>query len=267
MISGRRGAPGRLGALYRPVRGVPYGIGSYEPAVSGTPDAPGAAEQTLIGVVQVMAPAGPYTVWAEKAGSSDFAEQSPRNRLLYVLNEQQILASEKLIGEPPAYLAFLADRPGDSGTIAGMFADSRYKWSKTEAVYSQADPNRVPKISFLHWAELRPMSEWKGRSATERAVATRIGAVLVFPIAAASGPGDREPPQSTFVDAMKAQFPSGGAALPQVVDGPESSSNARLVSGRDAARSTLLLLGLFGAGAVALWAGYQVTRRMQRTAA
>ena len=266
MISGRSGAPGRLGALYRPVRGVPYGIGTYEAAVSGTPDAPGAAEQTLIGVVQVTAPAGPYTVWAEKSGSSDFAEQPARNRLLYVLNDQQILASEKLIGEPPAYLAVLAERPGDSAAIASMFADSRYQWSKTEAIYAQADPNRVPKISFLHWAELRPMSEWKGRTATERAVAARMGGILVFPIALAAGPGDREAPQSTFAAALKAQFPSGGV-LPQVVPGPERGAGVQLVSERDAARSTLLLLGLFGAGAVALWAGYQVTRRLQGAAA
>lgn len=262
MISGRRSAPGRLGALYPSLDLMPMGIGNYEP-VSGTPEDPGVAEQTLIGVVQVTAPAGPYTVWAERAGNAPFAEQSARNRLLYVLNDQQLVASEKMIGEPPAYLGVLTDRPGDSATINSSFADGRYKWAKTEALYSQGDPNRIPKISFLHWGELRPMSEWKGRSATERSVAQRLGGILVFPVAVPTSAGDREPPQATFAEAFKQQFPGGGAFLPQVVDGPEAASNVRLVAQQEAAKSALMVLGILGCGALAAWCGYRLTRSAQ----
>jgi hypothetical protein len=249
-----------LGAYFNNIPGVPIGIGSYE-SVSGTVDAPGPAEQTLLGVVQVIAPAGPYTVWAERVADT-FAEQPSRNRLLYVLNEQQLVASEKLIGEPPGYLAVLTDRPSDSGTIANAFADSRYVWKKTEAVYLQSDPNRVPRMVFLHWAELRPMTDWKGRSETERGVATRLGGTLVFPIAVPVGPSDRERPQVTFAEALEAQFPGGGSLSPRVVTGPESSSDVRAVDQR-AAQSALLTLAILGCGAVAAWAGYKATRSMR----
>ena len=262
MISGRRSAPGRLGAYFQSLDLVPIGVGSYEP-VSGTPDAPGAAEQTLLGVVQVVAPAGPYTVWAERSGNQPFVEQKARNRLLYVLNEQQLTASEKLIGEPPAYLAIVTDAPGDPNTVVGAFADSRYQWRKTEALYSQADPNRIPKMSFLHWAELRPMTDWKGRSASEHSVAVRLGGILVFPVSVPTSGGDREAPQSSFAAAFKGQFPNGGLTPPRVVAAPESSTGVQLVSQQDAMKSTLLLLGLFGAGAVAVWAGYKLTRSVQ----
>lgn len=262
MISGRRSAPGRLGAYFQSLRTTPIGVGNYEP-VSGTPDAPGAAEQTLLGVVQVTAPAGPYTVWGERSGNQPFVEQQARNRLLYVLNEQQITASEKLIGEPPAYLAVVAESPGDPNTVVNAFADSRYKWSKTEALYSQADPNRVPKMNFLHWAELRPMTDWKGRSASERSVAARLGGILVFPVAVPTSGADREAPQSSFAAAFKSQFPDGGIRPPRVVAAPESGAGVQLVSQQDAMKSTLLLLGLVGAGAVAIWAGYKITRTAQ----
>lgn len=262
MISGRTRAPGRLGALYPSLDLMPMGIGNYEP-FGGTPDAPGAPEQTLIGVVQVTAPAGPYTVWAERAGTAPFAEQSPRNRLLYVLNDQQLAASEKMIGEPPAYLAVLTDRPGDSATVNGAFADGRYEWSKTEALYSQADPNRVPKMSFLHWGQLRPMTEWKGRTATERNAAARLGGILVFPVAVPVSSGDREAPQATFAEAFKIQFPGGGAFLPKVVEGPEVASNVRLIAQQEAAKGALMVLGILAGGALAAWAGYRLTRRAQ----
>lgn len=263
MMSGRRSAPGRLAALHPRLSGMQIGIGNYESAVSGTPDAPGPAEQTLIGVVQVTAPAGPYTVWAERAGNAPFAEQSARNRLLYVLNDQQIAASEKMIGEPPAYLAVFTDRPGDSAAAVSAFADGRYSWKKTEAVYSQADPNRVPKMQFLHWAELRPTADWKGRTATERSAAARLGGILVFPIAVPVGAGDREAPQSTFDAAFKAQFPGGGAFLPQVVPGPEAGGDVRTVAQQEAAKSALLVLGILGCGTLAAWCGYRLMRTAQ----
>ncbi len=255
-------APGRLGALYPKLDLMPMGIGNYEP-ISGSPDAPGPAEQTLIGVVQVTAAAGPYTVWAERAGNAAFAEQSARNRLLYVLNDQQLAASEKMIGEPPAYLAVLTDRPGDSATISGAFADGRYQWAKTEAVYLQSDPNRIPKMTFLHWGELRPMSDWKGRTASERSVAQRLGGILVFPVAVPVSAGDREPPQVTFDEAFKIQFPGGGAFLPQVVDGPESATDVRMIARQEAAKGALFLIGILACGAVATWAGYRYMRSAQ----
>lgn len=262
MISGKRGAPGRLGSYFPSIQGAQVGIGSYE-AVSGTPEVPGAAEQTLLGVVQVTAPAGPYTVWADRSGNEAFVDQPSRDRLLYVLNDQQITASEKMIGEPPAYIAVLTDRPGDGGTVGAAFEDTRYKWTKTEAVYSQADQNRVPKMSFLHWGELRAMSDWKGRTETEQHAARRLGGTLVFPVAVPVSPGDRERPQGTFQEALTAQFPGGGQFLPQVVTGPEAGHEVTVVAQREAAKSALLVLGILGCGAVAAWAGYKATRSMR----
>ncbi len=235
------------------------GIGSYE-SVSGTPATPGPAEQTLIGVVQVAAPAGPYTVWAERVADV-FAEHPAADRLLYVLTDQQLSASEKLIGEPPAYLAVLTDRPGDSSTIAAAFSDGRYVWVKTEAVYSQGDPNRVPKMVFLHWAELRPTTDWKGRSVDAHDAAHRLGGTLVFPVVVPVSPADRERPQGSFADAFATQFPSGGTFLPQVVSSPESGGAS--VASQRAAAGALVVLGIFACGAVAVWAGNKFVKQMR----
>lgn len=259
MISGRSRAPGRLGSLYGKIPGVQLGIGNYEP-VSGTPAAPGAPEQTLIGVVQVAAPAGPYTVWAERVADV-FTEQPSRDRLLYVLTDQQLAASERMIGEPPGYIAVLTDLPGDSGRIAAAFADTRYVWVKTEAVYSQADPNRVPKMTFLHWAEVRPSNEWAGRSGEPHDAAHRLGGTLVFPVQVPVSGGDRERPQGSFADAFANQFPGGGAFRPQLVSAPESGG-ATLASQR-AAAGALAVLGIFACGAVAVWAGNKYVRQMK----
>jgi hypothetical protein len=231
VISGRRSAPGRLGSLYGKISGTQIGIGNYEP-VSGTPTAPGAPEQTLIGVVQVSAPAGPYTVWAERVAEV-FTDQPAADRLLYVLTDQQLAASERMIGEPPGYIAVLTDRPGDSSRIAAAFSDTRYVWVKTEAIYSQGDPNRVPKMTFLHWAELRPSSEWKGRSGEPHDAAHRLGGTLVFPVVVPVSANDRERPQGTFDDALASQFPNGG------------------------------VLGIFACGAVAFWAGNKYVKQMK----
>lgn len=262
MISGKRHAPRRLGSLFPKLQPVQIGIGTYE-AVSGTPAAPGAAEQTLIGVVQVTAPAGPYTVWGERIGSGDFTEAGPADRLLYVLNDQQITAAEKMIGEPPAYLAVLTDRPGTSSNIAAAFNDTRYAWVKTEAVYLQSDPNRVPKMTFLQWAELRPSADWKGRTTSEQRTATRVGGILVFPVVVPVSPGDRERPQGTFANALAAQFPNGGDFLPQVVTGPQGADATRVVAQREAAKSALMMLAVVGLFGVAGYAGYRATRQMQ----
>lgn len=262
MTSGR-GAPGRLGAYFNRLSPHQVGIGSYE-AVSGTPAAPGAAEQTLIGVVQVQAPAGPYTVWAERSGTGSFAEQPAADRLLYVLNDQQIAASERMIGEPPAYLAVLTDLPGDSGGVSAAFGDTRYVWVKTEAVYSQADQNRIPKMLFLHWAELRPVDQWKGRSETEQRAASRIGGTLVFPVVVPVSPSDRERPQGTFTDAFGAQFPNGGKFLPRVVSSPEQTGDdVRAIAQREAAKSALTVLAILGCLALAGVAGYRATQSMR----
>jgi len=261
MISGQRGAPGGLHRLYPRLRGIPVGIGSYE-AVSGTPDKLGPPEQTLLGAVQVLAPAGPYTVWAERSGTSAFAEESPKNRLLYPLNEQQLLAAEKMIGEPAGFLAVFADAPVNGDAAEQAFADTRYRWLKTEAVYAQADPNRVPKIQFIHWAELRPIEEWQGRSAGPRAAATRLGGVLVFPVPMLAGPGDREAPQSTFAAAFDGQF-SGGVVTPRVVSAPEGPGDVRQASAQQRATVSLLVMGIFGCGVLATWAGYRLMRSAQ----
>jgi hypothetical protein len=226
--------------------------------VSGTVDAPGPAEQTLVGVVQVTAPAGPYTVWAERSGGGGFEEQPSKDRLVYVLTDQQIAASEKMIGEPPAYIAVLTDVPGDSGTIATAFNNSRYKWAKTEAIYAQADQNRIPKMTFLNWAELRPVADWKGKSDSEQRAAARLGGTLVFPVAVPVSPADRERPQGTFSDALATQFPTGGQFLPQVVTAP--TSDAQAMAQRQGAKSALTMLAVLGVGAVAVWAGYKATR-------
>lgn len=234
--------------------------------MSGTPDAPGAAEQTLLSTVQVSAPAGPYTVWAERAGNSSFAEQSPRNRLLYVLNDQQLAAAERMIGEPSAYLAVVTNRPGTSADIAAAFADNRYEWTKTEALYSQADQNRVPTMQFLHWAVLRPIEQQKNRFSTEQDVASKLGGTLVFPVAVPRSPGDREAPQATFAEAFAQQFPTGGVT-PRVVDSPEQSSNVQIVSQQAAAKNALSVVAIFGLGALAAWGGYEATRSMRRRSA
>jgi len=235
------------------------GIGFYE-AVSGTPQAPGPAEQTLIGVVQVSAPAGPYTVWAERVANV-FAEQPSRDRLLYVLTDQQLSASERMIGQPPAYLAVLTDRPGDSNTIAAAFADTRYVWVKTEAIYSQGDQDRVPKMTFLHWSELRPIDEWKGRSGEPHDAAHRLGGTLVFPIEVPVSGGDRERPQGSFSDAFANQFPGSDALLPRVVAAPESGGAA--IANQRAAGGALVVLGIFACGAVAVWAGKRFVQQMR----
>jgi hypothetical protein len=261
VISGRRGAPGHLGAFFNKLPGAQVGIGSYE-AFSGTVDAPGPAEQTLLGVVQVMAAAGPYTVWAENSGSG-FVDQPSRNRLLYPLNAQQILASEKMIGEAPAYLAVFTDRPGDLGTVGSAFEDTRYQWSKTEAVYSQADQNRVPKMQFLHWAMLRPAEDQKGRTEEATFAAARLGGALVFPIQAPVTGGDRERPQATFRGAFEAQFPNGGGFLPQVVDGPAAAADVRVAAQQTAAKNALLVVAVFGGLALAGYAGYRATRSLR----
>ena len=65
--------------------------------------------------------------------------------------------------------------------------------------------------------------------------------------------GDRERPQGSFSDAYAAQFPSGGAFLPQVVSAPETGGAT--VASQRAAGGALLVLGIFGCGALAVWAG------------
>jgi hypothetical protein len=263
VISSRRRAPGKLGPLYnQKIDLVPMGIGSYE-AVSGSPTQPGPAEQALIGVVQVAAAAGPYCRWAERGDSGAFTDQPSSNRLLYVLNDQQILAAERMIGEPPAYLGVLTDRPGSAGAVSAAFADGRYRWVKTEALYRVADQGAVPAMVFLHWGELRPVEDWKSRTASAQLVATRLGGTLVFPVVVPVSPGDRERPLGTFDNAFKAQFPDGGA-LPQVVRAPESGT---AIIASESAKSGLLVLGIVGALAVATWAGYRMTREAQRSPA
>lgn len=262
MISGRRRAPGLLGTCFSQIPGAQVVIGSYE-AVSGTPDAPGAAEQTLLGTVQVSAPTGPYTVWAERSSGDSFTEQPARNRLLYVLNDNQLAAAESMIGEPASYIAVFTDRPGLSSAVAGAFDDNRYEWSKTEAVYSQADQNRVPKIQFVHWAMLRPLEEQKNLVSTEQDVARRLGGTLVFPVQVPRSGADREPPQSTFAQAFAQQFPTNGAT-PRVVDAPEAATNVQVVAQQNAAKSALGVVAVFGVGALAVWGGYELTRSMRR---
>ena len=265
MISGRRSAPGRLGALYdNRLPGAQVAIGSYE--LSGTVDAPGPAEQTVIGVVQVQAPAGPYTVWADRSGGAAFEEVPAKNRLLYVLNDLQIATAEKMVGEPPAYLAVLTDRPGNTDQITAAFNDTRYQWMKSEALYSQADQARVPTISFLHWAELRPTSDWKGRSETAQGAATRLGGTLVFPIDSPVSPSDRGAPQSTFDAAFDAQFPNGGQNLSQVVASPESGS-ASIAAQQQGAKNALMVLVVIALGAGAGYAGYKAMRGLRRQTA
>ncbi len=261
MISGRRGAPGQLGAYFNRLPGAQVGIGNYE-AFSGTADAPGPAEQTLLGVVQVMAAAGPYTVWAEDTGDG-FTEQSSRNRLLYPLNDQQIATSESMIGEPPAFVAVFADRPGDLNTVGSVFGETRYKWSKTEAVYSQADQSRVPKMSFLHWATLRSTEDQKGRAQGASFAAARLGGVLVFPIQTPVLGSDRERPQGSFPDAFMAQFPGGGGFLPQVVKGPQSASDVSVAAQRNGAKSALMMLAFLGCLGAAGYVGYRTTRGLR----
>ncbi len=261
MISGRRSAPGRLGALYNNrLPGAQVVIGSYE--LSGTADAPGPAEQTVIGIVQVQAPAGPYTVWADRSGSAAFEEVPAKNRLLYVLSDLQIAAAEKMIGEPPAYLAVLTDGPSNTGALTSSFNDTRYQWMKSEALYSQADQQRVPTITFLHWAELRPTSDWKSRSSTAQAAATRLGGTLVFPIEAPVSPSDRGAPQATFDNAFDAQFPNSGQAAPQVVPSPEAGS-ASIAAQQTAAKNALLVIAVMGLGSLAAYAGYKATRSLR----
>lgn len=264
MISGRRSAPGRLGALYNNrLPGAQVAIGSYE--LSGTVDAPGPAEQTVLGVVQVQAPAGPYTVWADRSGGAAFEEVPAKNRLLYVLNDLQIATAEKMVGEPPAYLAVITDNPSNTDALTSAFNDTRYQWMKSEAVYSQADQARVPVMSFLHWAELRPTSDWKGRSETAQGAATRLGGTLVFPIDVPVSASDRGAPQSTFEAAFDAQFPSGGQARPQVVAAPESGQAS--VAAEQGAKSALMMLAVLGLGAAAGYAGYKAMRSLRRQTA
>lgn len=239
-------------------------IGSYE-SVSGTPDAPGAAEQTLLSTVQVTAPAGPYTVWAERAGNAGFAEQTARNRLLYVLNDQQLAAAERLIGESASYLGILTDRPGSSAAIAAAFDDNRYEWTKTEALYSQADQNRVPRMQFLHWATLRPIEDQKNRVSTEHDVASKLGGTLVFPVAVPRSPSDREAPQATFAEAFAQQFPTGGVT-PQVVDAPEQASNVQIAS-QQAAKNSLSVVAVAGLVVLAAWGGMELAKSLRRRTA
>lgn len=262
MISGRR-APGRLGSYYPQLPAKQIAYGTYY-GVSGNPESPGAPEQALIGVVQSQAPAGPYTVWAERSGTGDFVEHAAADRLLYVLNDQQIAASERMIGEPPAYIAVLTDRPGDSGTVNAAFEDTRYRWVKTEGTYSQLDRSAIPKLLFLHWAELRAMTDWKGRSQTESRAAARLAGTLVFPVVVPVSPTDRPRPEVAFEVAFKQQFPNGGAFLPNVVSSPEQTGDdVRLVAQREAAKSALTMLAAIGCLAVAGYAGYRATRAAQ----
>jgi len=261
VISGRRGAPGQLGSYFNRLPGTQIGIGNYE-AFSGTVDAPGAAEQTLIGVVQVMAAAGPYTLWAENIGNG-FVEQTARDFLLYPLNSTQIEASEKMIGEPPAYIAVLTDRPGDLGTVGSAFESTRYEWTKTQGIYAQSDQNRVPKMMFLHWATLRPSADRKGRADNEQFAASRLGGTLVFPVQVPVGPSDRERPQGTFPDAFKTQFPGGGGFLPQVVDGPQAAADVQIAAQQTAAKNALMMIGVLGGLALAGYAGYRATRSLR----
>lgn len=264
MISGRRRAPGHLGAYYQNVDVIPIGIGSYE-AVSGSPEKPGAPEQALLTELQATAPAGPYTTWAEESDDSGFKQTAPRDRLLYVLTDAQLARAERTIGEPPGYLAVLTDRPGDIGAAAAAFADGRYRWVKTEALYSQADPNPTPKMVFLHWAELRPMSDWKGRSASERLIASRLGGVLVFPQDVAPSAGGRAAPEAPFDAALKAQFPGSSGAFPQVVSHPEAGDPALVRAIRqESATNALMVLGIMGCGALAAYAGYHYVQQHRR---
>lgn len=265
MISGRRRVPGLLGTCFSQISGAQVGIGSYE-SVSGTPDAPGAAEQTLLSTVQVSAPAGPFTVWAERAGNAAFVEQSPRNRLLYVMNDQQLAAAERMIGEAASYLGVLTDRPVANADIAAAFDDNRYEWLKTEAIYSQADQNRVPRMQFLHWAMLRPIEEQKNRISTEQDVAAKVSGTLVFPLAVPRSGADREAPQATFAEAFAQQFPTGGVT-PRVVDAPERSSGVSIASQQTAAANALGVMAVFGIGALAAWGGYTIARSLRRQTA
>ncbi len=168
-----------------------------------------------------------------------------------------------MIGELPAFLAVFTDRPGDLGTVGAAFEDTRYKWSKTEVVYSQADQNRVPKMSFLHWATLRSTEDQKGRAQGASFAAARLGGVLVFPIQTPVLGSDRERPQGSFPDAFMAQFPGGGGFLPQVVKGPQSASDVSVAAQRNGAKSALMMLAFLGCLGAAGYVGYRTTRGLR----
>lgn len=245
-----------LGAYFNRVPGAQIVVGSYE--LSGTPDAPGPAEQAVADALRLVAPAGPYTVWASRSGDDAFEEQAPQDRLLYALTDAQVDASERLVGEPPAYLAILTDAPPDTASIQNAVSGSRYAWSKSEAIYSQADPSRIPKMQFLNWAVLRPAADWKGRSETPQRASARIGGTLVFPVQIPVSTSDRELPQASFNDAFAAAFPSAGKLLPQVVRAPEAGDATAV-----AARNALAVMLVVGAGALAVWGGYRMTQSLR----
>jgi hypothetical protein len=151
------------------------------------------------------------TVWAARTGDLDWAptlSQPSENVVLYMLSDGDLVRAEEVaFGDPLPYVAVLSPVPGSLANITAAFADTAYRYYRTDAVYRQDDDQPIPTIYFLHWAERIDTANAPQHLMPLEAAAGMMDGSLVFALQVSAAETTlREFPAASFALAFGTQF-------------------------------------------------------------
>jgi hypothetical protein len=154
--------------------------------------------------------AGVVTPWATRKSDLDWQEISnpDTNIAMFGITDAKIQeASVVLFGQPIPFVTVFTDSPLTISDIERIAEDSNYDLFETQAVYSQADSDPIPKIQFVHWFRVKDISDQLTRSSKRmEAVAQEMRGTLLFSQQVPVGNSTiRQPPGISFEDAFDLQ--------------------------------------------------------------
>lgn len=182
------------------------------PAPPGTSFPTGFPLEALAQVAQFLnlQSVGLYTPWAGRAGGVDWIEvrQPPDTNIgVFALNDQAVLmVPQATFGQQLPFVAILSDRLATPSGVEAAWEGTAYKAYDTQAVYRQDDPLPTPKISFLHWGELRGPGDGRGNKSLEAAAAMAGGKLVFAQQVDYNSTATRKPPPVPFEQALAVQL-------------------------------------------------------------
>lgn len=164
-----------------------------------------------------VAPIGIYTQWAKQEGDVVWVDQGAPQAamLLYPANDALLRKTETdSFGHPVAWVAVLTKSPVAPSRAEAAFNGTRYGFTEAFGVYRDDDPNEIPHIQFLYWAQVRDVMDPGGGAKSADEAARGIGGKLVLPVNVPRPVQARRHPAIGFKNAFDAQTSPGGTAAP-----------------------------------------------------
>jgi hypothetical protein len=214
--------------LYVPTKerspfGSVIGIGAafFPPGVT----VPGAEGLDVFeGLMQQLQPLGVYTPWATRVGSMDWSliSQPPDTNIAVGKLDDSLYRQTLSIGfgAPLPFIGVHTPALPTPSQIEDAFVGTPYSLYETQAVYDQRDTDEPPKITFLHWLQIRAPTDTNTGNASLSTAAAKINGKLVALMQIGyTDSKSRDIPLDSFQTVFDAQFaPPGGGDGSTLVD-------------------------------------------------